>query len=32
MCSTLGAGNVSQLGLLVLEKLKAREKAKKMPA
>jgi UDP-N-acetylmuramate--alanine ligase len=32
MVLTLGAGNVSQLGALVLEKLKAREKAKKMPA
>jgi UDP-N-acetylmuramate--alanine ligase len=32
MVLTLGAGNVSQLGPLVLEKLKAREKAKKMPA
>jgi UDP-N-acetylmuramate--alanine ligase len=32
MVLTLGAGNISQLGPLVLEKLKAREKAKKMPA
>ncbi len=32
MVLTLGAGNVSQLGPQVLEKLKAREKAKKMPA
>jgi UDP-N-acetylmuramate--alanine ligase len=32
MVLTLGAGNVSQLGPQVLERLKAREKAKKMPA
>jgi len=32
MVLTLGAGNVSQLGPQVLEQLKAREKARRMPA